>query len=113
MLDRSGPMPNLFPGASGDSGRYAVPASVTNVINDKGEAMQKFLMAAALLAVVACGDKNKSAVDTTNMVAPVAAPADTSAMKGDTMTMKSDSMSMKADSMKMKADSTKMKPPTE
>jgi predicted small lipoprotein YifL len=101
----------LFGGALGDSGRYAVPASVTNVIKQKGEAMRKFLMAAALLAVAACGDKGNKAPDTTGVVAPVAAPTDTSAAKGDSMNMKGDSMSMKADSMKLKADSTKMAPP--
>jgi predicted small lipoprotein YifL len=67
-----------------------------------GEAMRKFLMAAALLAVAACGDKGNKAPDTTATMAPVAAPADTTAMKGDSMAMKGDSMKMKADSMKMK-----------
>jgi hypothetical protein len=35
MLDTARSGPNLFGGALGDSGRYAVPASVTNVINEK------------------------------------------------------------------------------
>ncbi|MGH7594191.1 MAG: hypothetical protein ACRELE_10135 [Gemmatimonadales bacterium] len=102
-------MPNLFPGALGDSGRYAVPASVTNVINDKGEAMRKFLMAAALLAVAACGEKKAASADSTATMAPVA-PAAMSAMdsmKADTM--KKDSIRT-ADSAKA-ADSMKMAAP--
>jgi hypothetical protein len=69
--------------------------------------MRKFLMAAALLAVAACGDKAKPADTTT----PAVTAPDTTKMKADSMTMKGDSMTMKADSMKMKADSTKMTPP--
>jgi hypothetical protein len=49
--------------------------------------MRKFLMAAGLLALVACGDKNKPA-DAGNTMAPTAAPA---------MTMAD---SLKADSLK-------------
>lgn len=100
-------MPNLFPGASGDSGRYAVPASVTNVINKKGEAMRKFLMAAAVLAVAACGDKNKNAADSAATVAPPPAMAPTDS------TMKDTGMAaMKDTTMKdtTKKDTTKSKP---
>lgn len=99
-------MRNLFPGASGDSGRYAVPASVTNVINDKGEAMRKFLMAAALLAVAACGKKNANAADTTTMApaaAPAMAPVDTTAH--DTGMKMTDTT--KKDTGMMKKDTTK------
>jgi predicted small lipoprotein YifL len=92
-------MPNLFPGALGDSGRYAVPASVTNVIKPKGEAMRKVLIAAAVLAVAACGEKKPAAGDSTNTMAPPPA-----AMSGDTT--HKDSTMAKDTSMKMGGDTT-------
>lgn len=48
---------------------------VTNVITHRGEAMRKFLMVAAVLAVTACGEKKaEEATDSAAMAAP-AAPA--------------------------------------
>lgn len=76
--------------------------------------MRKFLVAAAVLAVAACGDKGTKAPDSGAAMAPPAAgtmAGDSMKMKGDSMSMKGDSMKMKGDSMTMKGDSMKMKTP--
>ena len=79
---------------------------VTNVITHRGEAMRKFLMVAAVLAVTACGEKKADGADSAAMAdsiaaaaaaaAPVAAPVvDSMAAKVDTMAKKVDSMAPK------------------
>ncbi len=69
--------------------------------------MRKFLMAAALVAVAACGDKKADdGTDTTLVVTPPAMNMDSMRMADSMRT--ADSMHM-ADSMRM-ADSMKMKP---
>jgi hypothetical protein len=75
--------------------------------------MRKFLMAAALLAVAACGEKKPNPASDTGAMAPAAMPTTVgdSAKKADSL--KADS-TRKADSMKnmAPADTTKMaKPP--
>jgi hypothetical protein len=78
---------------------------VTNVITTRGEAMRKFLMVAAVVAVAACGEKKAEGTDTSAMAAPAAAPtapaatADSMAATHDTMVAKHDSMVAKKDSM--------------
>lgn len=75
---------------------------MTNVIKTRGEAMRKFLMVAAVVAVTACGEKKTETADTTAMAAPAATPAatgDSMAATHDTMVAKHDSMVAKKDSM--------------
>ncbi len=70
--------------------------------------MRKFLMATALVAMVACGDKKEPAADAGAAAAPATPPAATGTMAG---TMDSAAMAkMKADSgMKAAADSAMKK----
>src|ERR1041385_1249021 len=72
----------------------------------KGEAMRKFLMAAALVAVAACGEKKVNTTDSTTMAPPPAMAPTDSAMKADSI-KRADSMRV-ADSIKMADSMAKM-----
>lgn len=71
--------------------------------------MRKFLMAAALLAVAACGEKKAPAADSSAM-APAAMPTTVADSSKKADSLKADS-THKADSMKMADSMAKAKPP--
>ncbi|HEY4319741.1 MAG TPA: hypothetical protein VGM77_01080 [Gemmatimonadales bacterium] len=70
--------------------------------------MRKFLMAAALLAVAACGDKGAKAGDSTGAAAP--APTMAPTMAPMTAADSAHADSVKKDSMMKAGDTTKMAP---
>ncbi len=72
---------------------------MTIVITHRGEAMRKFLMVAAVLAVSACGEKKTEATTDTMVVVTPPTATDSMGAMHDTMVAKHDSMVAKKDSM--------------